>query len=82
MQKYSRGEKRKCKFYNYGKCKIKEHGKDCMPRTKDGALPETVEECSGFVPIEAGEKIDIENVDLEEIRNAEKLSKELQGEIR
>ncbi len=53
--RFSKGEKKKCKFYDYGKCKIQSHGKDCRPRTKEDALPEFVEGCSGFVPIEAGE---------------------------
>ena len=54
MKKFTKSEKKKCKFYDWGKCKSKINGKDCKPITKLGITAETIEECKGFEKEEDG----------------------------
>ena len=54
MKKFMKSEKKRCKFYEWGKCKLKINGKDCNPTTKFGIPADSIEECKGFERRENG----------------------------
>ena len=54
MRKFTKSEKKQCKFYDWGKCKLKINGKDCNPITELGIPADFVEECKGFKRKEDG----------------------------
>jgi len=48
IKKFTKTEKKTCKFYDKGKCKIKYPYKDCRPMSEFGFPPDFVKECKGF----------------------------------
>lgn len=48
IKKFKKCEKKTCKHYEWGKCLEQGRGKDCKPLTKDGLIPDSIQECRLF----------------------------------
>ena len=46
MRKFSKGEKKKCKHYEWGKCLVKD--KDCIPLDEYKVPANNIEDCEFF----------------------------------
>ena len=55
-KKFTKGEKNKCKNYDWGKCVVQTGKRDCKPITENGIAPDKIEDCKLFESKEA--KID------------------------
>ena len=55
FMKFNKTEKKKCKFYEHGKClNSKRYGQDCRAVTTDATQPQKIKDCMYFALKEIG----------------------------